>query len=36
LRFSSATAINDAGQIVGWGIFNGDEAGRAFILTPEK
>jgi len=31
---SSARAINDAGQIVGWGINNG--AQRAFLLSPAK
>jgi probable HAF family extracellular repeat protein len=28
----SAAAINDVGQIVGWGLYNG--AGRAFLLMP--
>lgn len=31
---SSAQAINDAGQIVGWGTRNGQQ--RAFLLTPRR
>ncbi len=30
---SEARAINDKGQIVGWGILNGEQ--RAFLLTPQ-
>jgi probable HAF family extracellular repeat protein len=30
-----ALAINDQGQIVGWGMFNGQKQAEAFLLTPQ-